>query len=54
VPLDFKSTVEPPITLLKPQKGKVLLFPAYFYHRTLPYDSDERRISIAFDVQAGD
>ena len=53
-PLEFKCAIEPPITVIKPKKGKVLLFPAYFYHRTLPYDSGERRISIAFDVQVGD
>jgi hypothetical protein len=28
----------------------LLLFPSYFYHRTLPFRSAEQRISIAFDV----
>ena len=30
----------------------MVLFPSYFYHRTLPFESDEVRISIAFDVLA--
>ena len=28
----------------------VVLFPSYFYHHTVPYQSDAERISIAFDV----
>jgi len=28
----------------------MLLFPAYLYHRTIPFTSSQRRISIAFDV----
>jgi hypothetical protein len=28
----------------------MVLFPSYFYHRTVPFESDEVRISIAFDV----
>ncbi len=28
----------------------MVLFPSYFYHRTIPFESDEQRISIDFDV----
>ncbi len=35
---------------LKPYAGLMLLFPAYFYHRTIPFRSAQKRISIAFDV----
>jgi hypothetical protein len=28
----------------------LLTFPSYFWYRTLPFDSDEERISIAFDL----
>jgi len=28
----------------------MLLFPSYFFHRTLPFQADATRISIAFDV----
>jgi hypothetical protein len=27
-----------------------VLFPAYLYHATVPFNSGQRRISIAFDV----
>jgi Flp pilus assembly protein TadD len=35
---------------LEPQEGRMILFPSYFYHRTIPFRGDERRICIAFDV----
>jgi hypothetical protein len=28
----------------------MLLFPSYVYHRTIPFESGEDRISFAFDV----
>jgi hypothetical protein len=28
----------------------MLLFPAYMYHRTIPFESLDKRICIAFDV----
>ncbi|HIC58540.1 MAG TPA: hypothetical protein EYO71_00460, partial [Rhodospirillales bacterium] len=27
-----------------------VLFPSYFYHQTIPFHTDEARISIAFDL----
>lgn len=41
---------EPLIHLVQPAEGSLLLFPSYFYHRTLPFESTAERISIAFDV----
>jgi uncharacterized protein (TIGR02466 family) len=41
------STLSCPI---RPQEGMVVVFPSYFWHRTVPFESDEARISIAFDV----
>lgn len=38
-----------PTHRLQPREGLLVLFPSYFYHRTLPYESDEERVSIAFD-----
>ena len=43
-------TVEPEIRSYQPKEGLVVLFPSYFYHHTVPYESDAERISIAFDV----
>lgn len=34
----------------QPREGRVVLFPSYFYHRTIPFESDQQRISIAFDL----
>jgi tetratricopeptide (TPR) repeat protein len=53
-PEDFYSSVEPDVRLIKPEEGLMVLFPSYFYHRTIPFESDEVRISIAFDVMALD
>ena len=41
---------EPGTRVIRPKEGMVVLFPSYFGHRTLPFDSPEKRYSIAFDV----
>ena len=43
---------EPLVRAIKPEEGLMVLFPAYMYHRTIPFESSERRICIAFDVVA--
>ncbi len=53
-PPELHCTVEPEICAIQPEVGKMLLFPAYLYHRTIPYQSGQRRISIAFDIVPGD
>ncbi len=35
----------------QPEEGLMLLFPSYFYHRTVPFEAAEERISISFDVK---
>jgi tetratricopeptide (TPR) repeat protein len=40
-----------PTRLIRPAPGMMVLFPSYFYHRTLPFGTSGRRISIAFDVK---
>lgn len=45
---------EPPLRLVKPEEGLIVLFPAYFGHRTIPFETDEERISVAFDVMPAD
>lgn len=37
---------------VKPAIGKLVLFPSYMWHGTIPFDSDEHRTTIAFDVTA--
>lgn len=36
--------------LVQPVAGKMLLLPSYFWHRTIPFDSAQDRLSIAFDL----
>ena len=45
-------TCEPAVapTQVKPKEGLLVLFPSYFYHRTVPYEADEERLSVAFDL----
>ena len=45
---------EPPVRTMKPEVGKLILFPSYTYHRTLPFGGTGKRISIAFDVMPAD
>ena len=42
------------VRLIKPEEGLLLLFPSYFYHRAVPFESTDVRVSIAFDVLARD
>ncbi|MEX2614645.1 MAG: tetratricopeptide repeat protein [Alphaproteobacteria bacterium] len=44
------TTRDPRTRVIQPREGLVVLFPSYFGHRTLPFDSPEKRYSIAFDV----
>lgn len=50
----FESKDEPPVTLVRPEAGLFVLFPSYFGHRTIPVRSDQRRVSVAFDVMPAD
>ena len=51
-PDHFPRTVEPEVRAFQPEEGTMVLFPSYFYHRTVPFETAETRISIAFDVLA--
>ena len=49
---DFRCVVEPEVRAFQPEEGLMLTFPFYFYHRTIPFESEEKRVSIAFDIIA--
>ncbi|MGI9291235.1 MAG: TIGR02466 family protein [Gammaproteobacteria bacterium] len=34
----------------EPAEGRLILFPSWFWHQTLPFESSDDRISIAFDI----
>jgi hypothetical protein len=36
--------------LIQLEEGLMVLFPSYFYHGTIPFETDETRISVAFDL----
>ncbi len=38
---------------VKPQAGRLVLFPSYMWHGTVPFGGDEPRLSVAFDVLPG-
>ena len=39
---------------IEPEEGLLVLFPSYFFHNTVPFVSDEARITIAFDFRVGE
>ena len=39
--------------LVSPKEGLLALFPSYFWHETLPFNSDEPRVVVAFDTLPG-
>jgi tetratricopeptide (TPR) repeat protein len=51
LPHRFHPAVAPEIRLIQPAEGMMILFPSYFYHRTIPFETGQTRISIAFDVK---
>jgi len=46
----FATRSTAPTRKVQPVAGTMLLFPSYFWHRTIPFDSAEERLSIAFDL----
>jgi tetratricopeptide (TPR) repeat protein len=39
-----------PLRTVKPAVGKLVLFPSYFWHGTMPFQSEGRRLTVAFDA----
>ena len=35
---------------VRPQPGMLVLFPSYFWHGTVPFKSDQPRLTVAFDA----
>jgi Flp pilus assembly protein TadD len=53
-PERFCCHAEPLARRIQPKEGRLLLFPGYFFHNTIPFVSTQRRISIAFDLMRRD
>ena len=45
------TEIDAPVQKVRPVEGMQVLFPSYLFHRTLPHDNEEGRISIAFDLE---
>ncbi len=39
-----------PRRIMRPRAGRLVLFPSYFWHGTIPFESAEPRLTVAFDV----
>ena len=35
---------------IRPEVGKLVLFPSYIFHQTVPFTSEQPRVSVAFDA----
>jgi hypothetical protein len=40
-----------PVGIASPKVGDIVLFPSSLFHRTIPFNSNEERICIAFDLK---
>ncbi len=49
-PPEFMCKREHRHRVIKPVEGAMVLFPSYMYHQTVPFQSNERRICVAFDA----
>ena len=47
---ELTGSLEPEVKVLKPEEGMLVIFPSYFYHQTIPFESVDQRICIAFDA----
>ena len=52
-PDHFSNRARPETRSIRPEPGLLVLFPAYFFHRTIPFVADSTRVSIAFDLGRG-
>jgi tetratricopeptide (TPR) repeat protein len=42
-----------PARIVQPAVGKLVLFPSYYWHGTVPFESQANRLTVAFDVVPG-
>jgi predicted Zn-dependent protease len=51
VPMAELDVELPPKRIVQPRVGTLVLFPSYMWHGTIPFTSDQARITVAFDLQ---
>jgi hypothetical protein len=42
--------VPDPVHFVVPQVGKLVIFPSYIWHETMPFIASDNRVVIAFDI----
>lgn len=47
---DTPASYEPWTRCVEPEPGRLVIFPSYMPHSTVPFDAEQRRVSVAFDV----
>ncbi len=50
-PMDELGLALPPRRMLRPQPGRLALFPSFIWHGTVPFEDPQPRLTIAFDMQ---
>lgn len=51
-PQDIYQARQPPrVELVRPEEGLMVLFPSFFFHRTIPFAAETERICVAFDIR---
>ncbi|MGD8976660.1 MAG: tetratricopeptide repeat protein [Gammaproteobacteria bacterium] len=53
-PDDIYHDATPVTRRIQPQEGRLIAFPSYFWHRTLPFDDESERLCISFNVVPAD
>jgi len=51
-PEELHPLRKPERVILKPAEGEFVIFPGYYWHMTVPLQSREKRICVAFDLQS--
>jgi uncharacterized protein (TIGR02466 family) len=46
----FADPPLPPAHFVKPKPGRLVLFPSYMWHGTVPFTTEESRLTVAFDA----
>ena len=49
----YRCTREHEVRLFRPESGRIVFFLSYLYHRTIPFEDEENRVSVAFDFRPG-
>jgi len=47
---DLFHETSPEVRRIRPEEGRLIAFPSYFWHRTLPFEDRQERLCISFNV----